>query len=93
MERLRLRGFADGGTVGLPSPVSAALNRQAVAQNTNISVTVNVQGGGDNVRQDAEDGAHAGVLKAVREIAVNAARTEVGNSLRPGGQIYQAMRG
>ena len=93
VERLRLRGFADGGTVGLPSPVSAALNRQAVAQNTNISVTVNVQGGGDNVRQDAEDGAHAGVLKAVREIAVNAARTEVGNSLRPGGQIYQAMRG
>ena len=93
VERLRLRGFADGGTVGLPSPVSAALNRQAVAQNTNISVTVNVQGGGDNVRQDAEDGAHAGVLKAVQEIAVNAARTEVGNSLRPGGQIYQAMRG
>ena len=93
VERLRLRGFADGGTVGLPSPVAAALNRQAVAQNTNISVTVNVQGGGDNVRQDAEDGAHAGVLKAVREIAVNAASTEVGNSLRPGGQIYQAMRG
>lgn len=92
VERLRLAGYADGGAVGIPAPVSAALRRNAAAS-TNISVTVNVQGGsGDDVRKQAEDGAQAGVLKAMRETAEAVYESRLSSDLRESGRIGRLVR-
>ena len=92
VERLRLAGYADGGAVGIPAPVSAALRRNAAAP-TNISVTVNVQGGsGDDVRKQAEDGAQAGVLKAMRETAEAVYESRLSSDLRESGRIGRLVR-
>ena len=54
-----------------------------------INVTVNMQGGGEDARQEAEEGVKAGMAAAMKQIAA----AEIANGLRPRGLIYQFVRG
>lgn len=88
VERLRLKGYAGGGTVG----IAPHLLRNGQVQNAGgavINVTVNMQGGGEDARQEAEEGVKAGMAAAMKQIAA----AEIANGLRPRGLIYQFVRG
>ena len=88
VERLRLNGYAGGGTVG----IAPHLLRNGQVQNAGgavINVTVNMQGGGEDARQEAEEGVKAGMAAAMKQIAA----AEIANGLRPRGLIYQFVRG
>lgn len=88
VERLRLKGYAGGGTVG----IAPHLLRNGQVQNAGgavINVTVNMQGGGEDAHQEAEEGVKAGMAAAMKQIAA----AEIANGLRPRGLIYQFVRG
>ena len=48
-----------------------------------------MQGGGEDARQEAEEGVKAGMAAAMKQIAA----AEIANGLRPRGLIYQFVRG
>lgn len=88
VERLRLKGYADGGTVGI-APHLLSNGQVQNAGGAVINVTVNMQGGGEDARQEAEEGVKAGMAAAMKQIAA----AEIANGLRPRGLIYQFVRG
>ena len=88
VERLRLKGYADGGTVGI-APHLLSNGQVQNAGGAVINVTVNMQGGGEDARQEAEEGVKAGMVAAMKQIAA----AEIANGLRPRGLIYQFVRG
>ena len=88
VETLRLRGYADGGVVGLSSSVlrQAEMQRQAAP---NITVNVTVEGGDKDTEQQVAAGVEAGLLKAMRQVA----DARIAESWRMGNISYRMAHG
>lgn len=85
VERLRLRGYADGGVVGVPSP---ALFGAKPAGGLTVNLTVNVENGGGDTEQQVRQGVEAGMREAMRQIA----QAEIADSWRIGNISYTAAK-
>ena len=85
VERLRLRGYADGGVVGVPSP---ALFGAKPAGGLTVNLTVNVDGGGGDTEQQVRQGVEAGLREAMRQIA----KAEIADSWRIGNISHNAAK-
>lgn len=85
VERLRLRGYADGGVVGVPSP---ALFGAKPAGGLTVNLTVNVDGGGGDTEQQVQQGVEAGMREAMRMIA----KAEIADSWRIGNISHNAAK-
>ena len=85
VERLRLRGYADGGVVGVPSP---ALFGAKPAGGLTVNLTVNVESGGGDTEQQVRQGVEAGMLEAMRQIA----KAEIADSWRIGNISHNAAK-
>lgn len=85
VERLRLRGYADGGVVGVPSP--ALFGAKPVGGMT-VNLTVNVENGGGDTEQQVRQGVEAGMHEAMRQIA----KVEIADSWRIGNISYNAAK-
>ncbi|MFC3873321.1 phage tail length tape measure family protein [Neisseria musculi] len=84
VERLRLKGYADGGVVGVPTASLGALNRNA-GGNTNISITINSGGGSEaSVQADTEMG-----RQLAQALPVMIEQWYVKNVARPGGTYHK----
>ena len=85
VERLRLRGYADGGVVGVPSP---ALFGAKPAGGLTVNLTVNVENGGGDTEQQVRQGVEAGMREAMRQIA----QAEIADSWRIGNISHTAAK-
>ena len=85
VERLRLRGYADGGVVGVPSP---ALFGAKPAGGLTVNLTVNVENGGGDTEQQVQQGVEAGMREAMRQIA----QAEIADSWRIGNISHNAAK-
>ena len=85
VERLRLRGYADGGVVGVPSP---ALFGAKPAGGMTVNLTVNVENGGGDTEQQVRQGVEAGLREAMRQIA----KAEIADSWRIGNISHNAAK-
>ena len=85
VERLRLRGYADGGVVGVPSP---ALFGAKPAGGLTVNLTVNVENGGGDTEQQVRQGVEAGMREAMRQIA----KAEIADSWRIGNISHTAAK-
>jgi len=85
VERLRLRGYADGGVVGVPSP---ALFGAKPAGGLTVNLTVNVENGGGDTEQQVQQGVEAGLREAMRQIA----KAEIADSWRIGNISHNAAK-
>lgn len=85
VERLRLRGYADGGVVGVPSP---ALFGAKPAGGLTVNLTVNVENGGGDTEQQVRQGVEAGMREAMRQIA----KAEIADSWRIGNISHNAAK-
>ena len=85
VERLRLRGYADGGVVGVPSP---ALFGTKPAGGLTVNLTVNVENGGGDTEQQVQQGVEAGLREAMRQIA----KAEIADSWRIGNISHNAAK-
>lgn len=85
VERLRLRGYADGGVVGVPSP---ALFGAKPAGGLTVNLTVNVENGGGDTEQQVRQGVEAGMREAMRQIA----KAEIVDSWRIGNISHNAAK-
>ena len=85
VERLRLRGYADGGVVGVPSP---ALFGAKPAGGLTVNLTVNVENGGGDTEQQVRQGVEAGMREAMRQIA----KAEIADSWRVGNISHNAAK-
>lgn len=85
VERLRLRGYADGGVVGVPSP---ALFGAKPAGGMTVNLTVNVENGGGDTEQQVRQGVEAGLREAMRQIA----KAEIADSWRIGNISHTAAK-
>ena len=85
VERLRLRGYADGGVVGVPSPV---LFGAKPAGGLTVNLTVNVENGGGDTEQQVRQGVEAGMREAMRQIA----KAEIADSWRIGNISHTAAK-
>ena len=85
VERLRLRGYADGGVVGVPSP---ALFGAKPAGGLTVNLTVNVENGGGDTEQQVRQGVEAGLREAMRQIA----KAEIADSWRIGNISHNAAK-
>ena len=85
VERLRLRGYADGGVVGVPSP---ALFGAKPAAGLTVNLTVNVENGGGDTEQQVRQGVEAGMREAMRQIA----QAEIADSWRIGNISHNAAK-
>ena len=85
VERLRLRGYADGGVVGVPSP---ALFGAKPAGGLTVNLTVNVENGGGDTEQQVQQGVEAGMREAMRQIA----KAEIVDSWRIGNISHNAAK-
>lgn len=85
VERLRLRGYADGGVVGVPSP---ALFGAKPAAGLTVNLTVNVENGGGDTEQQVRQGVEAGMREAMRQIA----KAEIADSWRIGNISHNAAK-
>ena len=85
VERLRLRGYADGGVVGVPSP---ALFGTKPAGGLTVNLTVNVENGGGDTEQQVRQGVEAGMREAMRQIA----KAEIADSWRIGNISHNAAK-
>lgn len=85
VERLRLRGYADGGVVGVPSP---ALFGAKPAGGLTVNLTVNVENGGGDTEQQVRQGVEAGMREAMRQIA----QAEIADSWRIGNISHNAAK-
>lgn len=85
VERLRLRGYADGGVVGVPSP--ALFGAKPVGGLT-VNLTVNVENGGGDTEQQVRQGVEAGMREAMRQIA----QAEIADSWRIGNISHNAAK-
>ena len=85
VERLRLRGYADGGVVGVPSP---ALFGAKPAGGLTVNLTVNVENGGGDTEQQVQQGVEAGMREAMRQIA----KAEIADSWRVGNISHNAAK-
>lgn len=85
VERLRLRGYADGGVVGVPSP---ALFGAKPAGGLTVNLTVNVENGGGDTEQQVRQGVKAGMREAMRQIA----QAEIADSWRIGNISHNAAK-
>lgn len=85
VERLRLRGYADGGVVGVPSP---ALFGTKPAGGLTVNLTVNVENGGGDTEQQVRQGVEAGMREAMRQIA----QAEIADSWRIGNISHTAAK-
>lgn len=85
VERLRLRGYADGGVVGVPSP---ALFGAKPAGGLTVNLTVNVENGGGDTEQQVQQGVEAGFREAMRQIA----KAEIADSWRIGNISHNAAK-
>ncbi|MCQ9325518.1 phage tail length tape measure family protein [Neisseria dentiae] len=84
VERLRLKGYAEGGAVGFP----AFRSPRGVAGGANITVNITVQGGGEDTEGQVKRGVEAGMLQALRAVS----REEIANSWRPGNISYNMAK-
>ena len=85
VERLRLRGYVDGGVVGVPSP---ALFGAKPAGGLTVNLTVNVENGGGDTEQQVRQGVEAGMREAMRQIA----KAEIADSWRIGNISHNAAK-
>ena len=85
VERLRLRGYADGGVVGVPSP---ALFGAKPAGGLTVNLTVNVENGSGDTEQQVRQGVEAGMREAMRQIA----KAEIADSWRIGNISHTAAK-
>ena len=85
VERLRLRGYADGGVVGVPSP---ALFGAKPAGGLTVNLTVNVENGSGDTEQQVRQGVEAGLREAMRQIA----KAEIADSWRIGNISHNAAK-
>lgn len=85
VERLRLRGYADGGVVGVPSP---ALFGAKPAGGLTVNLTVNVENGGGDTEQQVRQGVEAGMREAMRQIA----QAAIADSWRIGNISHNAAK-
>ena len=85
VERLRLRGYADGGVIGVPSP---ALFGAKPAGGLTVNLTVNVENGGGDTEQQVRQGVEAGLREAMRQIA----KAEIADSWRIGNISHNAAK-
>ena len=85
VERLRLRGYADGGVVGVPSP---ALFGAKPAGGLTVNLTVNAANGGGDTEQQVRQGVEAGMREAMRQIA----KAEIADSWRIGNISHTAAK-
>lgn len=85
VERLRLRGYADGGVVGVPSP---ALFGAKPSGGLTVNLTVNVENGGGDTEQQVRQGVEAGMREAMRQIA----KAEIADSWRIGNISHNAAK-
>ena len=85
VERLRLRGYADGGVVGVPSP---ALFGAKPAGGMTVNLTVNVENGGGDTEHQVQQGVEAGLREAMRQIA----KAEIADSWRIGNISHNAAK-
>ncbi|WP_158608767.1 tape measure protein [Neisseria weixii] len=82
VERLRLKGYADGGVVGLSAPKVSA------GSGIVVNMTVNVEGGGESTEEDVRKGVEAGMAAALRQIADQ----RIAESWRPGNISYSMAK-
>lgn len=86
VERLRLRGYADGGVVGgVPFP---ALFGAKPAGGLTVNLTVNVENGGGDTEQQVRQGVETGMREAMRQIA----KAEIADSWRIGNISHNAAK-
>ena len=82
VERLRLKGYADGGVVGFSAPKVSA------GGGIVVNMTVNVEGGGESTEEDVRKGVEAGMVAAFRQIADQ----RIAESWRPGNISYSMAK-
>lgn len=87
VERARLRGYADGGPVGMP--FRPALLGGGQQQGATVQITVNVSGNGG---EEAKNGAREGIEAALPKLVQALADSRIAEACRPGNIIHQTIK-